>query len=720
MRPRFTLLLLLVSILPGVGCGITGESTMDAMKRRAKALADANKEQAERQKQKSAKAGKAAAAPASEVKIIQPTASPGGKKAASAAADKGSGAKGTDTAKSKSPVSPSGDPSVTRPPLPLKPEPPLTDVQRRNKSAENLDKIITALNKHAREKGTYPTQSIVDNRLGRPLLSWRVAILPYLGLENFYQEFKLNEPWDSPHNLALLPHIPAVYVSPERCDDKTNYLCPYGPGTAFEGIRGKDPLSFADGADMTLVVLEADDAAAVPWTKPQDLAVDDAMRSRLGNLRGEGFLMAFGNGYVAMIHNKVSDGQLSWMLSTDGDDYLSDRTIIYDATVPDVALVTSEKKPEEGAPEAAASDDSKKPGKAGTDAVASSAATSAADRDPRSLPPVKLPTPPKKPERLPLPDEDQLAKARDQLREIYHQEYRESKSKGERQKVAVKMLGDAPRLENDAPAFYEILTTVRDIAVQVGDIATALQAVERLETKFEIPPLELRLQSLDELSGTINESGQSASQLATEAEKVLVSAYEADDYPQALQAHQILVSMLRRGSDRAKIAKMSSYRAAIVEAEKAYKLVPTALSALTTNTENTQANEVAGKYFCLVKEQWELGLPMLARGNDLKLRLLARMDLEKGKTGSEQVQLADHYWDLAQEFKQPQRRSLELRAAFHYAAAMPLLTDGVDLVKAEKRLAETSRIYGKEALAKAGGSTPTLPKPMVNPKDDSG
>jgi hypothetical protein len=47
---------------------------------------------------------------------------------------------------------------------------------------------------------------------GKPLLSWRVVILPYVGEEDLYKQFKLNEPWDSAHNKKLIPKIPRNYA----------------------------------------------------------------------------------------------------------------------------------------------------------------------------------------------------------------------------------------------------------------------------------------------------------------------------------------------------------------------------------------------------------------------------------------------------------------------------------------------------------------------------
>src|SRR5262245_50271856 len=75
---------------------------------------------------------------------------------------------------------------------------------------------------------------------GRPLLSWRVQILPYLEEEKLYKQFKLDEPWDSQHNLALLPQMPTVYRSPSEAEvqadpGNTFYQVFVGPGAAFEG-----------------------------------------------------------------------------------------------------------------------------------------------------------------------------------------------------------------------------------------------------------------------------------------------------------------------------------------------------------------------------------------------------------------------------------------------------------------------------------------------------
>jgi hypothetical protein len=92
--------------------------------------------------------------------------------------------------------------------------------------------------------GRLPPAFLCD-REGRPLLSWRVLILPYLNEQALYDEFHLDEPWDSPHNLALLPRLPQAYVPPSCLPVKprigphsTFYQVFTGKGTAFEAPRG--------------------------------------------------------------------------------------------------------------------------------------------------------------------------------------------------------------------------------------------------------------------------------------------------------------------------------------------------------------------------------------------------------------------------------------------------------------------------------------------------
>ncbi|MEQ8788046.1 MAG: hypothetical protein RIC55_17190 [Pirellulaceae bacterium] len=66
-----------------------------------------------------------------------------------------------------------------------------------------------ALTRHIGESD-FPPRGIPSDS-PEPLLSWRVAMLPGLYCRTLYGEFHLDEPWDSPHNLKLLKHMPTAY-----------------------------------------------------------------------------------------------------------------------------------------------------------------------------------------------------------------------------------------------------------------------------------------------------------------------------------------------------------------------------------------------------------------------------------------------------------------------------------------------------------------------------
>lgn len=130
------------------------------------------------------------------------------------------------------------------------------------------------------QRHSFPA-AIVDAD-GQPLLSWRVAILPFLVETELYKEFRLDEPWDSPHNLALVERMPQVFACPsgDLPPGMTTYLAAAGPGMALDeptraGQFAVVPLGeINDGTGRTILVVEVGHDQAVPWTKPDDIAVD--------------------------------------------------------------------------------------------------------------------------------------------------------------------------------------------------------------------------------------------------------------------------------------------------------------------------------------------------------------------------------------------------------------------------------------------------------------
>jgi hypothetical protein len=148
-------------------------------------------------------------------------------------------------------------------------------------SANNLRQMALAMNTYAlNNNGPFPPVS--GGKDGgtsiHPKLSWRVAILPYMEEEKLYADFHLDEPWDSPHNLTLLPRIPKTFQLPqvEAPPGMSYYRAIVGKRTAFEPLAlgteipvGRRFTDFPKGTGKTIFIVEAADA--VPWTEPGEL-----------------------------------------------------------------------------------------------------------------------------------------------------------------------------------------------------------------------------------------------------------------------------------------------------------------------------------------------------------------------------------------------------------------------------------------------------------------
>ncbi len=144
---------------------------------------------------------------------------------------------------------------------------------QRERSRKNLQQIAVAFHDYLDDHGHFPTD--ITDKSGKPLLSWRVAILPYLDQDFLYSQFKLDEPWDSEHNKKLLPHMPRAFRSPVQGDgpaSETYFQGFAGPGAGFEPGKKLNIGDFADGTSTTLMLAEA--GPPVPWTKPADRPYD--------------------------------------------------------------------------------------------------------------------------------------------------------------------------------------------------------------------------------------------------------------------------------------------------------------------------------------------------------------------------------------------------------------------------------------------------------------
>ena len=188
----------------------------------------------------------------------------------------------------------------------------------------NLRQILLALHNYESANGRFPSNTY--DKDGKPLLSWRVAILPYIEQAGLYQAFKQDEPWDGPNNKTFSRTAVKVFMVPGRPAGEPSdtyfraFIAPknvkpeYRPWLVEGDTKGIGITAITDGTSNTILVVEA--AEAVPWAKPDELPYDGVMPlPRLGGPGGR-FLAGFADGSVrALRRDRIDDDNLRRLIS---------------------------------------------------------------------------------------------------------------------------------------------------------------------------------------------------------------------------------------------------------------------------------------------------------------------------------------------------------------------------------------------------------------------
>lgn len=177
-------------------------------------------------------------------------------------------------------------------------------------SKSNLEHIAIAIHNYHDTYKYLPTNQLSRDK--KPLLSWRVQILPFMERKRpltapdlllvpeenvVFKQFRLEEPWDSAHNKKLIDKMPKIYAPVRgKFDPGMTFYQGFGgtngwlkPGAKFVG-------SFPDGLSNTLLVAES--GKPVIWSRPDDLDFNGKGVPALGGLFDGKFHAAMGSGEV--------------------------------------------------------------------------------------------------------------------------------------------------------------------------------------------------------------------------------------------------------------------------------------------------------------------------------------------------------------------------------------------------------------------------------------
>lgn len=199
-----------------------------------------------------------------------------------------------------------------------------TNTAEQIRCGENLAKIGVAIEKYVAAKGHYPPAYTTDED-GKPMHSWRVLLLPYLGENKLYAKYDLDKPWDDPANQHVIARMPRVYRCPMEKDvtDESAYMVLTGEGFLFDGDAKREPNAIKDDVNSALLVVEVSDTS-IQWTEPKDLSLDtiDWTRSRSNGLGSKhtsgGLHVLTADGEVHHLGEFVTPEALKAMATIDG------------------------------------------------------------------------------------------------------------------------------------------------------------------------------------------------------------------------------------------------------------------------------------------------------------------------------------------------------------------------------------------------------------------
>ena len=157
-----------------------------------------------------------------------------------------------------------------------------SEASKRMQCSSNLRNIGLAMDIYHDARKTLPSAQILDAD-GKALHSWRMQLLPYWEQSQLYEQLRIDEPWDSDHNMSFnlertygRSYCPSAnkFRNKAKIDEKTrwsltDYQVVVGPKTPFERDRHTCFDDFKRGTSNTYLVAEM--TTAVPWFSPVDL-----------------------------------------------------------------------------------------------------------------------------------------------------------------------------------------------------------------------------------------------------------------------------------------------------------------------------------------------------------------------------------------------------------------------------------------------------------------
>jgi hypothetical protein len=191
--------------------------------------------------------------------------------------------------------------------------------------------------------------------------------------------------------------------------------------------------------------------------------------------------------------------------------------------------------------------------------------------------------------------------------------------------------------------------------------------------------------------------------LADIAKGLTEEAASADRYAEAVRLAKLAENAAIRSGDRGTMTSTLTRRKDLEVLQKAFADLEPAVAVLADKPDDANANLSMGRFLCLHKGDWTLGLPHLVQCSDERLKELAGKELGGIDNAEQEAALADAWREQARKERGLARYQMLLHAQSMLQKILPDLA-GASKLKAEKSLAQIERDLPSEYLPEPPGA----------------
>lgn len=286
------------------------------------------------------------------------------------------------------------------------------------------------------------------------------------------------------------------------------------------------------------------------------------------------------------------------------------------------------------------------------------------------------------PNKAPVPAAAAARQSLANVKEIFREEFAGATTPEKKLAFARFLLTQADKTPEPIDRWVLFTESMR-MASDAGDLSLSFDAIAKASQQFRVDADSLQL-------GAITNMGTKAAadgipDLARASLAIAQKAADKGNTQTAQKAISLASGFATKARNKTLVAEVAKVQRVIREREKNDKDLAAIKAKLQASPGDADVGLDAGKYFCFKVDNWERGLPLLAKGSDLELARLAQADMNAGTDPPAITAAADAWWAWAEREKPPRKAAAFSRAARLYESVVAD-TNGLERARLEKRI----------------------------------